>query len=169
MVTAKQTVCLTTLKEKLDPSLSEGLLFLHAVSGCDTTSRPYGIGKVTVFRKFTELKNSISTFLNPNSSKEAIKEAGEKALLEIYSCSSSEAWMQHGSTSFRWRWLLLQATWHQRSSLPLPMQQHTTAIAPIIRYRRGEEMTFHQPNGDGQCQPMDLYLYGWQTQNISCT
>ena len=41
MDTAKQTMCITTLKKKLDPTLSEVLLFLHALGVCDIISRPY--------------------------------------------------------------------------------------------------------------------------------
>ena len=91
MVTAKNNICITTLKKKLDPSLSEGLLFLHAISGCDTTSRPFGIGKVTVLKKYIALKSHVATFMNQASSKERIKEAGEKALLEIYGCPSLQS------------------------------------------------------------------------------
>ena len=38
MITAKQNVCITTLSKRLDPLSTENLLFLHAVSKCDTTS-----------------------------------------------------------------------------------------------------------------------------------
>ena len=33
------------VKEQLGTDLYKNLLFLHAVSGCDTTSRLYGVGK----------------------------------------------------------------------------------------------------------------------------
>ncbi len=69
MVTSKQ-------KKNLDPSLSEAFLFLHSISGCDTTSRPYGIGKVTVLLKYAALQKSTSIFMSPSSSKEDIKKAG---------------------------------------------------------------------------------------------
>ena len=48
MITAKQNVCITTVSKRLDPLLTKNLLFLHTVSGCDTVSRPFGIGKVGV-------------------------------------------------------------------------------------------------------------------------
>jgi hypothetical protein len=89
MVTSKQTVCITTLKKNLDAALAEALLFLHALSGCDTTSRPYGIGKVTVLSKYAALKESISVFMSPSSLKEDIEKAGEEALLVIYGCTAS--------------------------------------------------------------------------------
>lgn len=86
-IMSKQTVSIKTLKKKLDPSLSRGLLFLHAISGCDTTPRPYGIGKV--FKKVSTLRNSINTFMSPSSSKKDVQTAGENALLEIYGCQRS--------------------------------------------------------------------------------
>ena len=86
MVMSKQTVSINILKKKLDPFLSRGLLFLHAISGCDTTSRPYGIGKATVLKKVSALRNAIDTFMSPSSFKKDVETAGEKALLEIHGC-----------------------------------------------------------------------------------
>lgn len=89
MVMAKQTVCISRLKKKIDRSLSHGLLFLHALSGCDTTSRPFGLGKVTVLKKFALLKDSAKVFMDKSSSKGAVEKAGEKALLVLYGCPES--------------------------------------------------------------------------------
>lgn len=86
MVMSKQTVSINILKKKLDPFLSRGLLFLHAISGCNTTSRPYGIGKATVLKKVSALRNAIDTFMSPSSFKKDVETAGEKALLEIHGC-----------------------------------------------------------------------------------
>ena len=42
-----QTSChLPTDSQHLAPNLNTQLLFLHAITGCDTTSRPYSMGKV---------------------------------------------------------------------------------------------------------------------------
>ncbi len=73
----------------LATDLSESVLFLHAMSGCDTTSRPYGIGKVTVLAKYATLKKFASIFMSSDSSREKIEKAGEDALLLIYGCTSS--------------------------------------------------------------------------------
>ena len=43
MITSRQTVCIFTLKINLDPELIDGLLSLHALSGCDTASMPHDI------------------------------------------------------------------------------------------------------------------------------
>ena len=40
------------VKEQLGKELCKNLLFLLAVTGCDTTSRLYGVGTVTALKKF---------------------------------------------------------------------------------------------------------------------
>ena len=89
MVTSKQTMCINTLKLGLTPSISSAILFLHAMSGCDTTSRLFGVGKVTVLAKHAALQKSADVFMLPTSSKKDIETAGEEALLVIYGCTSS--------------------------------------------------------------------------------
>ena len=42
--TRSKLIRIGILFSSLDPVLSESLLFIHAISGCDTTSRPSGIG-----------------------------------------------------------------------------------------------------------------------------
>ncbi|CAB3985425.1 Hypothetical predicted protein [Paramuricea clavata] len=84
MVTAKRTVCASTIKRRVDVKLSESLPFLHAVSGCDTTSRPHGIVKVGALKKFAALAESAATFMASKSSKVALETAGKRALLIMY-------------------------------------------------------------------------------------
>jgi len=88
MVTSKQMISISTIKQRLDPTISASLLFLHAISGCDTTSRPFGIGKVTALTKHGVLKKAADVFMLPTSSKKDIEKAGADALLEIYGCTS---------------------------------------------------------------------------------
>ena len=69
------------------------LLFLHALTGCDSTSRPFGIGKPAAIRKL--LTNSLQrkqsrVFLQQNITPAAIIEAGEKSLVNLYGGKQSE-------------------------------------------------------------------------------
>ena len=89
MITVKQNVCITTLSKRLDPLLTKNLLFLHPVSGCDTTSRPFGIGKVGILKKYAALENSASTFMSPTSSKSNDEKEGERALVWMRDCIES--------------------------------------------------------------------------------
>ena len=63
------------------------MLFLHAVLGCDTTSRLFGIGKGSILKKFKEkakLQKAALIFDNPHSTQAQIDQAGESALVLIY-------------------------------------------------------------------------------------
>ena len=81
---AKQTSKTTRLwntkhvKATLDPAVSNNILFIHAILGCDTTSRLYGLGKALVVKKLK---------LN----EEEIIMAGEKALVSLYGGSHGES------------------------------------------------------------------------------
>ena len=43
-------------KEKLGSYTCRHILFIHAMLGCDTTSRLYGLGKAVLFNKFPKSK-----------------------------------------------------------------------------------------------------------------
>ena len=86
MGTSREIIFIQTLKNNLDHSFVRSLLFMHAISGCDTTSRPYGIGKVTVISKYTALSRAADVFL---SAKADIAKLGEKAVMVIRGCTSS--------------------------------------------------------------------------------
>ncbi|GBM20537.1 hypothetical protein AVEN_261669-1 [Araneus ventricosus] len=66
---------------------SNKLLFIHAISGCDTTSTLFGQGKnkcISLFVKHEELLNTAATFLNPQATTEQVTEAGENVLVALY-------------------------------------------------------------------------------------
>ena len=70
------------------------LLFMHALSGCDTTSRLYGIGKGTILKKLKSnvtLQQAALVFHNPMSTHTQVQEAGEKALVAIYNEKNSDS------------------------------------------------------------------------------
>lgn len=63
------------------------LLFIHAISGCDTTSAIYRKGKVQalqILSKNPQLQTEIEIFLNQDSTRDKICEAGEKFILQMY-------------------------------------------------------------------------------------
>ena len=57
---------------------------LHAISRCDTTSRPFNIGKRAVVEKYKELIEPFDVMLSPTNTADAVIEAGEKALSIMY-------------------------------------------------------------------------------------
>ena len=73
-------------KAVLDSDTCRRLLFIHAFSGCDTTSRLYGIGKGVLLKKVitdTHFQKQADIFL-ANSTHDEIEEAGEQALICLY-------------------------------------------------------------------------------------
>ena len=67
---------------------------IHAITGCDTTSRPYGLGKKSVLRKFRksrELKKLAEVFIKQDKSEKMIWQVGERILRILYGGSSSKS------------------------------------------------------------------------------
>ena len=81
------------LKEKLGQEVCSNMLFIHAILGCDTTSRLYGIGRGVSLKKFfasQHFRDLAQVFNNTPASKEDVVAAGEKALVCVYNGKSDE-------------------------------------------------------------------------------
>jgi hypothetical protein len=80
-------------KAILGLAVCKQILFVHAILGCDTTSRLYGIGKGVALKKLFVnnhfLKQS-EVFSNVGSTKQEIATAGEEALLCLYNAKPGE-------------------------------------------------------------------------------
>lgn len=77
-------------KSIIDKTAADHILFLHAFSGCDTTSALFNQGKIkciNVLRKNPDLNEVIQEFKNPNADPEIIAKAGERFLLALYGYS----------------------------------------------------------------------------------
>jgi hypothetical protein len=76
------------------------LPFLHSLTGCDFTSRFFGIGKGIALKRLNQeyLKAQGQLFMNTTSSKLDVIKAGEEALTCVYGGLSLE-----GLDIFRWR------------------------------------------------------------------
>ncbi|CAH3024292.1 unnamed protein product [Porites evermanni] len=70
------------VKEQLGDDVCHDLLFLHAILGCDTTSRVHGIGKAAALKKYANslhFREQAKVFNSP-STVDDIVVVGEKAL-----------------------------------------------------------------------------------------
>ena len=72
------------LVKKLGEECAIHLPVIHAISGCDTTSKPYGVGKITVMRKSKQICKEAGPFLSESATHQQIEEAGRKILCLIY-------------------------------------------------------------------------------------
>ncbi len=71
----------------LGPDICNHILFIHALLGCDTTSRLYGIGKGSSLKMFTAshpFREQAKVFNIHPASMQDVVNAGEKALVIIY-------------------------------------------------------------------------------------
>ena len=91
---AKQRVWnIKQAREDLGLFSCKHILFQHALMGCDTTSRLFGIGKGSILKKFkvnSSLQQAATVFDSVASTHEDIAFAGEKALLAMYNGKKDE-------------------------------------------------------------------------------
>lgn len=69
------------------PAVKSNILFIHAMSGCDTTSAFYKKGKtklVNLVKKIQHLSTAVAIFKQPNAPIEQILEVGKKCIGGLY-------------------------------------------------------------------------------------
>ena len=74
------------VKEQLGKEVSRNLLFLHAITRCDT-SLFYGVGKATALKKFENVlnfKEQANVFSYHNSAVSDVVTTDEKALVSLF-------------------------------------------------------------------------------------
>ena len=81
-------------KTVLGRNVTSSILFVHALLGCDTTSRVHGIGKGIALKKAkinAQFRQLAGVFNRSDSLREDVIEAGEKALLSVFNAASTES------------------------------------------------------------------------------
>ena len=75
------------LTETLGPAVCSHMLFLHALLGCDTTSRIYGSGKATALKKAMtneHFRKQAQVFESATPTVEELVTAGEQAIVYVH-------------------------------------------------------------------------------------
>ena len=75
------------VKEVLGDEVCNAILPMHALLGCDTTSRMFSIGKQVALKKFQKIKkfrNAILIFNKPTAKQEDMVKAGEGLFVRVY-------------------------------------------------------------------------------------
>ncbi|CAL4059724.1 unnamed protein product [Meganyctiphanes norvegica] len=89
-IKAKETKVyhINCMKNLIGNELCAQLLFIHAFTGCNTTSRIFGIGKKSVFQKLlkgnSNLQSCANIFVSPNQSIDSIAKLGLQAMSIIF-------------------------------------------------------------------------------------
>jgi len=82
-------------KEMIGNDMCSQLLFIHAMSGCDTTSRMFGVGKKSAFHKLvkedTILRYSANTFATLHQPREVIDDLGCQVMAVVLGGKSTES------------------------------------------------------------------------------
>ena len=80
-------------KQLLGPDMCQNLPVIHALTGCDSTSQMFGIGKGSAFKRYRydkQLRTKSEVFQSPCSSNEEIAVAGESILVNLSGGLQSE-------------------------------------------------------------------------------
>ena len=87
-------VNITQLKRRLGDEMCTELLFCHAYTGCDSTSRIFGIGKKLAFQKLIKsepvIKSCAREFTLQNKSQHEISELGNKMMVDLFGGAPNE-------------------------------------------------------------------------------
>ncbi|KAJ8364405.1 hypothetical protein SKAU_G00132360 [Synaphobranchus kaupii] len=147
------------LKEILGHDMCSQLMFIHAVTGCDTTSRIFGIGKKTAFQKFVKgdpvLQSFANAFTVPNQTPEVIDDLGSQVMAVLFGgkCTDSLATMRYNIFSKR----VVSA-----SSPVTPERLPPTESATKLHCRRAYYQIMVWM---GKEEGMDAMNWGWNLQD----
>ena len=82
------------IKQVFEDEICHSLLFLHAFTGCDTTSRIFGLGKKSALYKFKEdstLKSYARVFSAPNQNPVVIESTGYKVMIASFNATLGDS------------------------------------------------------------------------------
>lgn len=83
------------IKEVLGNEICSHLLFIHALTGCDSTSRIFGVGKKTAFLKFAKgdavLRSCASSFITQNQTTDIIDDLGCQVMAVLFGGKSNDS------------------------------------------------------------------------------
>ena len=89
--TTKTPIQVNTMQKELGFDICSSILFLHAITGCDTVSKPFGLGKMMSIKKAKSLTIYSATFLEREASCSDVETAGERALAVLFGCQDLNA------------------------------------------------------------------------------
>ena len=127
-------------KQMLGPDICNHIFFIHALLGCDTTSRLYGVGKGASLKRFRASHTFCEqdkVFDTRSASIHDVVDAGEKALVIIYNGKSTDTLDSSGSAR---RWLQSHLMFNHRPYHQHQEQQSTTACVYTCKSRNGKDL-----------------------------
>ncbi len=146
------------LKQLLGDGVCSDMLFSHAFSGYDTTSRIFGVGKKTVFQKLVNDNSSLQAcakvFCLPKAGQATIESIGCKAMVSLFNGMQSDS-----LESLRYSFLCKKVA--TAKSFVKPERLPPTTSATNLHSRR----TYLQVmQWIGMNEGMDPTEWGWDVQ-----
>ena len=149
------------LKVILGNDLCSQLLFIHAITGCDTTSRIFGVGKKATFQKLVKgdsvLQSCSNEFISPNQTRAIIEDLGSKAMAVLFGGKCTES-----LASLRYNILVKKVS--SAKSFVTPERLPPTASSTKFHCLRAyyQIMVWTEQEGD-----MDVTNWGWKLEENS--
>ena len=87
MATKQGLVSIVKVCSGIDPAMKDCLLLAHAISGCDTVSVTYGVGKLKAYQKLMEIdiwQKSMNIIGKQEVSLDEVIDSGEKFFMQLY-------------------------------------------------------------------------------------
>jgi len=147
------------IKAILGQDLCSQLLFIHAFTGCDTTSRIFGIGKKSAFQKLVKgdpvIASSAKAFIDQNQSQQVIEDLGSKAMAVMFGGNGMDL-----LASMRYNIFVKKIT--SASSFVTPERLPPTASSTKFHCLRTyyQIMVWLEKEGD-----MDVMNWGWKLED----
>ena len=149
------------MKKLLGYDVCSSLLFLHAFTGCDTTSAVFGIGKKSALHKVLKgdsvLKSCAKIFSTPKKNIAEIEEAGCKAMVALFGGKPADnlSAMRYSS--------LCQKVGSAKSFVTPERLPPTSSATKYHVIRTYLQVMLWMDNGEA----MDTTEWGWELQNNS--
>ena len=142
-------------KETLGMHICAKLPFVHAILGCDSTSRLYNIGKPLALKKLQSSRvftTIAATFMQEDSSNEDIVQSGEVVPFSYMVEAKMNAWMPCATRGSKKKSPVAQTMSRPAVYHLLRRLQSSTALECTTKSRSGEDMrlTWTLNSGDGR-------------------
>jgi hypothetical protein len=141
------------VQEELGERICKHILFAHAILGCDTTSRLFGIGKghgLKLLKDNNTFLEQASVFGNPESTPTEIAAAGENAMVCLYKGKSSDILDNLRFARFQEKVAVSKTSLHPRV---LPPTSSATMYHSLCVFHQVQEWKGHK---------LDPLKFGWK-------
>ena len=145
-----------SIKQVMNPSVSEHILVAHAISGCDTVSPLYGVGKKKALAVLEGREwDDLTVFQRNDSSHDEVARIGEQFLLKMYSASNA----CHSLDKLRYV-LYMQKVSKMSATFKIQSLPPTSSAAKYHSYRAYFAVQEWMSNS-GDLKPIE---WGWEMQ-----